>query len=521
MNFRYFKRISLVIFLLTACSTTSGPFFQLTTAQLFIIPLTSHLPLISSTILSIVTSAKSGIITDSPASPPIPAPLTSPGPWLVVNGRINDSLPQNYYVTGLTGNDWTPLAMPEVSGQPIEWILTPSAKGGYMVLSQSTPNFTEQDQSGYELFIVKLPENKIIKTIPLLGPMAITSIQNATQNNESNHLRVLTNSRILHWSPDGRYLAFTAAINTIYPSVYLYDTSRDKIERLPLEDSGTIPWDWSPDGEWLLYYQTTDNEYEEMMNLPYEKALSAYSLKTKTHYSFNSQWYDSIQWMSDHSFFAFQSYECVTCGHNLRKVNLSYGSAQTLFKGDFTRLLYNPDTRSVLLDFTPNTYLDFDVESGVYLLNDEYLTTKMFIPGFFVYSQWSQELKNFIVLSEQEMFADNNTPIFYDPNGKEVFRLPESQYSISDLDGLKVSPDGHWFYIHNQDKTSLYNKQGQFIKEFNENALLWLNDSSGLLQVDLKGESIYLFEQNKNWEPHLLHSSLYGDTYWMQFLINP
>jgi hypothetical protein len=56
------------------------------------------------------------------------------------------------------------------------------------------------------------------------------------------------------WSPDGRYLAFSAMIDGNSSDVYLYDTDTGTIQRKDDDELNVRYIGWSPDGRWIRYY---------------------------------------------------------------------------------------------------------------------------------------------------------------------------------------------------------------------------------------------------------------------------
>ena len=55
------------------------------------------------------------------------------------------------------------------------------------------------------------------------------------------------------WSPDGRWLAFNAAIDGPSADVYVYDTSTNSIERLTDGPDQSVDLVWSPDSAYIVH----------------------------------------------------------------------------------------------------------------------------------------------------------------------------------------------------------------------------------------------------------------------------
>jgi Tol biopolymer transport system component len=60
----------------------------------------------------------------------------------------------------------------------------------------------------------------------------------------------------LAWSPDGRHLAFTGALDGPSADVYLYDTTTDRVRRLTSDKAHELIW--LPDSSGLVYLMGAD-----------------------------------------------------------------------------------------------------------------------------------------------------------------------------------------------------------------------------------------------------------------------
>jgi hypothetical protein len=460
---------------------------------------------------------------------PTSSPLDTQGPWIVIEKINSETTQQTYYVSGLSGTDWTSLNFPDPMNTIRQWKVIPSPKDGYIafISEQTTGEQILQSYAnegkGLNLYITKLPENQLIRTIPLVGPEALEKISKEVEAQVFPvNLSVLGNKSIYRWSPDGRYLAYASAVEGVYPDIYLYDTATDSIERITQAETGAIPWDWSPDGLWLLYHQITDNEYDPMMNLPEFKAVYAYSFKTKSHFLYKVQWPEKIKWISIHTFLVYNPYECASCGSNLREGNLETGSVRQLYQDEFSGPYDAPIHQALLLNFTPNAYLSFDIESGIYRLDRNTLSLDMFLPGYYDIGYWSEELNKYVVYARTALESETSAPIFYDENGQEMFRLPETHYYPPVFYPPQPSPDGNWFSILSDDKLSIYDNQGKSVKDLAPGNAFWLRDSSGLCQIDpSEAGAIFIYERDKNWEPRLVHSLSEGGSFSDAWLIYP
>lgn len=115
------------------------------------------------------------------------------------------------------------------------------------------------------LAIFQLPQQEPVALIPLLSPEVQTAMAEPEDSDEPSSAAddlyfALTGLWFKpRWSPDGRYLAFTAALDQPSTDVYMYDTRSGTISRRTDEPQEVMLLGWSPDGRWILYGET--NQY--------------------------------------------------------------------------------------------------------------------------------------------------------------------------------------------------------------------------------------------------------------------
>jgi len=81
----------------------------------------------------------------------------------------------------------------------------------------------------------------------------------------------------LFWSPDGRLLAFAAALDGPSADVYVYDTQVDEIRRLTDGPNQAVLLGWSPDGKWILHYEASEYavDHGDIIGFPAEALWAA------------------------------------------------------------------------------------------------------------------------------------------------------------------------------------------------------------------------------------------------------
>lgn len=99
------------------------------------------------------------------------------------------------------------------------------------------------------LSILQLPEGQVLKELDLIDPLKTPDLMTGP------HFLFAVIYSTPTWSPDGRYLAFVAALDGPDADVYLYDSQTGTIQRASQEPDSPTDLSWSPDGGWLVYQQ--------------------------------------------------------------------------------------------------------------------------------------------------------------------------------------------------------------------------------------------------------------------------
>jgi hypothetical protein len=261
----------MLVLMLTACSSQPTP---LPTAE----PLT---PTITRTILSLTPTAintstftprpsltPSQVSTAVPATEtktPMPTPyfiptanmgiaMSSAGPWMAFSSQASN---YQYRVTVFnsdgTGTWQTPFNMviqpnagsPAIEGSPA----SPYLAG----VSRKSPLSCCSADAALE--IIRLPE-KTIREIPLISNPTIPTFDYSRFVNipsTQEYIYFINRSIGFAWSPNGRYLAFTAAIDGPTTDLYIYDTLVDQIRRLTDGLDMAIHPEWSQDSKWIIH----------------------------------------------------------------------------------------------------------------------------------------------------------------------------------------------------------------------------------------------------------------------------
>jgi len=302
----------------------------------------------------------------------------------------------------------------------------------------------EDKPDNLTLQIIKLPTGDLIKEIPLLSVELRQKIQAEEQWYLNDFIFPLLNIVPL-WSPDGRYLAFVAALDGPSSDVYVYDSEEDQIRRLT--DGPNQAWlmSWSPDSQWIVHMEATHMMIGGGSTSGFPDAKAVWSAAPdgsevwkvyETDHPGEQQiagWLSSVEFVVQTRDF-YNPYP-----YHLRTVNLVTSAINDIYScfgmfGDITS-----DGVVIFWSYGDNTGHEIGnyfaekcketIPSGLYLFVDgEYQP----ISGFVTSTRWFPEIEKMIHPSSdgtQVMYSDGKPYLLF----VEERCFPE------------VSPDGKWF----------------------------------------------------------------------------
>ena len=112
----------------------------------------------------------------------------------------------------------------------------------------ATRGYAASDKSDAALYLVTLADRSVVKIASLLSAQALANPQT-----RAGAILAATASDALAWSPDGRYLAFAAAIDGASTDLYIYDLSTRALRRISDGPTETVTPVWSPDSTRVIY----------------------------------------------------------------------------------------------------------------------------------------------------------------------------------------------------------------------------------------------------------------------------
>jgi len=178
------------------------------------------------------------------------APLSSQGPWMAIMAKFDDQ----YGRVKVMNQDGSGLRqLPENA-----FALVGSSTSPYLAVLIDDPILDGKYAGTKALEIIHLPELSK-KIIPLIASPEIEAFDygkppyNYSDRQYATYIINYAISKPPSWSPSGRLLAFTAAIDGPSTDLYVYDTLTDQIRRLSDGPEMATQPEWSPDSKWIIH----------------------------------------------------------------------------------------------------------------------------------------------------------------------------------------------------------------------------------------------------------------------------
>jgi hypothetical protein len=300
-----------------------------------------------------------------------------------------------------------------------------SPDGQLLVIRAGSPLNTDE----LALYQIALPSTEITRLSPLLSLSLQREIVNEGDPRAFETFQAVTLEQGLAWSPDGRYLAFTAALNNNSSDIYIYDTETERVERLNGLYSHSVTPFWSPANDRLFTQQMRDDGDETGWRSEIVSTLRVTGFGTYSNlYSPgpDSQMEIILGWANAQSFVSYS--QTADGPTSLRQVNYVTHSTGFLWGGAFTAGVMDPGSRTIALVLMNTKDSELEVVNGVYLLRPEGASLALQRAGEWDSVTWDPG-GLFIASGLQGMFG-------FTPDGDSVYLPAESQ--------ARVSPNGSW-----------------------------------------------------------------------------
>jgi dipeptidyl aminopeptidase/acylaminoacyl peptidase len=395
-----------------------------------------------------------------------------PGPWLVYPGPTSGEL----HAYDISLGETVTVSLPEPVYQK-DLVNGRSPDGKYIVLRAGSPENLDE----LALYQVDFSTAETTKISPLLSISLQREIVNKEGEDALRVLDVVTRSDGLAWSPDGRFLAFTAALDNESADLYVFDTLNDRIERVNgLFTHNASPF-WSPDSNFLISQELGIYAEDEVWRVENVLKLRVPGYDDQNTLYFperTSQGEVFLGWTNANNFISYS--QTADGPEALRQTNVVTLETILIFPGSFDQASF--DSLSGWLAFSINQVQSVSsrLMSGIYLVQPGTTDYSLYRAGEFNRITWDSS-GMFIATSDQGVFA-------FSPEGQDVLLAGEAD--------ARISPSGHWMVAWGDGESGdegmrLYqppnNRALQTLFEEPVTTAVWQPDSKGLFLFSAYG----------------------------------
>ncbi|MFW5713837.1 MAG: hypothetical protein ACOCYU_04125 [Brevefilum sp.] len=317
------------------------------------------------------------------------------------------------------------------------------------------------------LYQINLPEAEATSISPLLSLVLQRQIVNQESPRALETLEAVTREASLSWSPNGRYLAFSAALDNRSSDLYLYDTWVGRTERLNGLYTHNGSAFWSPESNWLV-----SQEFERLASGEGWDSVNVTAIRVPGYEDQNtlyippaeSQFEKIFGWMNAQSYLsASQTSEGFK---GLREVNVENVKSNLILEVVFRKGAFDPETKFLGLIIDQASGANDGHSAGVYGLLPDSQNLHLIRAGEFSTLSWEPG-GMFLAGGLNGLFA-------FPPEGQGLFLADEVQASLS--------PNGNWLIACGEGARLYQPPVGvplQTLLEAEVNSVLWQPDSLG------------------------------------------
>ncbi len=415
----------------------------------------------------------------TPTETTTPTPrIESHGPWLVFPGTDGLGL-QAYDIRAQT---FTEILLPA----PIiiaDLVRGRAPDGSTLIMRAGSPKNTDE----FALYQIDLPSFEVSQVSPLLSINLQRKIVNEEGTRPFETLQTVTRPDGLAWSPDGRFLAFTAALHNETSDLYVLDTLNDRINRLNgLFTQNASPL-WSPNGDWLI-----SQELEFVHRLESWRSELVTGLRVPTFDSQNTVYLPPIEsqeevflgWLNAFTFFSYSRTD--NTSRNLRQLNMDELEARWIFAGEFQQAALDPGSGVLAFSLSFASAIPQGLSGGLYRIQPESPIQHLQTAGEWNHLAWDPG-GMFIAAGAQGV-------LLFSPQGESLLLPGEGR--------AHLSPNGNWVIAWGDGEGStagarLYQSNNsnplQTITRHPVEALIWQPDSNGFFLLSEGTLAHYVF----------------------------
>ena len=327
--------------------------------------------------------------------------------------------------------------------------------------SANRDNFTNT-----QLNLLHLPDGKLTTISRLLSP----ELEQAAEGRSEAAIAV-SEPDALAWSPDGRYLAFVAAIDGPSSDLYVYDTHNAKVTRLTNGPNETASLMWSPDSKSIVHLEVEHFGTGAGWAVKAAWAAPVAGGRARRLYRTTSGGEIWMGWPAPDTFGVY-TYRPIS-PDSARLVNVRTGRNRAVYAGTFAEAALGPGGA---LAFIATDY-ERRLAEGLY-----FVSAPGRKPGLIAKGQWERVAW----LAQAERFVASG------PQGVLSFATDGEQTRIDEMPWFAASPDGARLAFWGHERfdarpgVRVYTAGGKFVRDVtidSTDLVLWRPDSQGLFHV--------------------------------------
>ncbi len=405
---------------------------------------------------TIIANSSSATSTITPSFPDI-TPVSTTGSWVLIPDRI---MP---FIINPDGSGYSPFL--------------PAQSKDFYLLDIATFNnviaYIESKNNGAPTKDVTL-KIRITPGVDKTITYITTGLYPALENKPPELMDTFSALGKLAWSPDGKYLAFTASIDGPTSDVYVYSMENDNIKRLTDGLTQAVSLRWTPDGRYIVHgaakklnFGANGRGYD-MLSVWVTAPDGSETRKLYDWEVYGIE--ETFGWIDMSNYLSGYYYALPGEYISLDIVNIDSGETTLLFSNFFTGA-YSNSTKQFLL-CTLNNYEN--QQDGLYLfeigqepkkISDDIVREISWYPeiGAFIASQWNSSSLEIFPSGEilRTPYLESLPIISPDKN---FWATIENELVIGDWDGNiifrngtrvnqgKWSPDSKYFYFSEFDR---------------------------------------------------------------------
>jgi WD40-like Beta Propeller Repeat len=377
--------------------------------------------------------------------------------------------------------------------------------GSVAFLSGDNPMTPDREGSGpLMLNLLDTRTGKQNPITPLFSPEMTQALQETISTGDRNEaveagIAIAENSGTLAWSPNGRYLAFIAAIDGPSSDLYSYDRESAQIKRLTDGPNQAARLFWSPDSKWIIHEEVESFGTGAGWNV---KAVWAAAPDD----SGNRKLYDTessgdevfVDWVAPDTFLV---YSWTPIGlQDIRLVNLDTGEAQRSGPDYAVQALaFDPVSQAQLTVVDDFTAQQNNLQGGLYLTSSSKQSQRV-ASGNWYDVRWLPQAQMFFAKGESGVIsvALDGTTKEYSGEGALPIAAPDGAWLLAWGDGNYTDPIG----------LRLYTTDGELKRDLTQDAVTfatWSPDSAGVFYVS---DGMLHYVSIPNGEPQLIAEDL-------------